>query len=221
MASGGEYETIRGLANKLAEHAARIAGVLAMVEDPGAQQITVAQLEAGIELAGHYAREALRLHAAAADSPDLLLARRLLTWLGTWQGPISLRDVYRNGPRAIRDAATAGRIMSILQEHGWIGSTLMEWRSTASGIGWSGMSPAIERAAVSPLVATLGRGGRPPQQRRLPGIFDQTPAFVAAVAVSPPLQVPDPQKTENGGNQPFSVLERTRSGDNGDSGDNG
>jgi hypothetical protein len=117
VAPGGEFESIRGLANKLAEHAARIAGVLAVVEQPKTGEIAAAHLEAGIELARYYAGEALRLHAAGMDDPDLLLAERLLAWLRTWQGPVSLPDVYQKGPRPIRNAATAGKIMTILEEH--------------------------------------------------------------------------------------------------------
>ena len=33
---------------------------------------------------------------------------------------ISLPDVYRNGPRAIRDKATANRVVAILDDHGWL-----------------------------------------------------------------------------------------------------
>jgi hypothetical protein len=118
MAPGGDYESIRGLGNKLAEQAARIAGVLALVDDVQVSEIDKSQLEAGIALAEYYAAEALRLHAAGMDDPDLLLAERLLTWLQAWQGPISLPDIYQRGPRPIRNVATAERIVRILEEHG-------------------------------------------------------------------------------------------------------
>jgi hypothetical protein len=118
VAPGGEFESIRGLANKLAEHAARIAGVLAVVEQPKTGEITAAHLEAGIELARYYAAEALRLHGVASDTPELLLAGRVLEWLRGWQGPVSLPDVHRNGPQAIRNAKLAGEVMKTLEEHG-------------------------------------------------------------------------------------------------------
>jgi hypothetical protein len=120
IAPGGEFESIRGLANKLAEHAVRIAGVLTVVDQPKTGEIAVTHLEAGIELARYYAGEALRLHAAGTDDPDLLLAERLWEWLQAWQGPVSLPDIYQRGPRPIRTAATAEKIAKILEGHGYL-----------------------------------------------------------------------------------------------------
>ena len=75
----------------------------------------------GIELAGHYAGEALRLHAAGASDPTLMLAQRALAWCQAQPGGIvALADLYRKGPRAIRDAATARRVVDILVDHGWL-----------------------------------------------------------------------------------------------------
>jgi hypothetical protein len=143
MSPGGEYDTIRGLANKLAEHAARIAGVLVLVNDLQSKEIDQPDLEAGIELARYYAAEALRLHAAGMDDPDLLLAQRLLTWLQAWQGPVSLPDIYQRGPAPIRNAATAGRIVKILEEHQHLrrepnGAEIVgKWRQTV----WTKVEP--------------------------------------------------------------------------------
>jgi hypothetical protein len=64
VGAGGELEPIRGLANKLPEHAARIAAVLAMVSDFDAGEVGSIQMTAGIDLAQHYATEALRLFTA-------------------------------------------------------------------------------------------------------------------------------------------------------------
>jgi hypothetical protein len=119
---GGEMEPIKGLANKLPEHAARLAGVLALVEDIEAHLISTDHLAAGIALADYYAAEALRLFAAGRTDPDLLLAQRTLDWLrDRWtEDLISLPDFYRLGPNRIRDGRTAKRIAKILQEHGWL-----------------------------------------------------------------------------------------------------
>jgi hypothetical protein len=38
-------------------------------------------------------------------------------WSGT---AISLPDIYQNGPGAIRDKATASRIVGILEDHGYL-----------------------------------------------------------------------------------------------------
>ena len=118
----GAFAPIRGLANKLPEHAQRLAAVAALVADIEAAELSADDLARGIMLAQHYAAEALRLFEASQVSGDLILAQKLLAWLtGVWAEPaVSLPDVYRNGPRAIRDQATAGRIVSILEDHGWL-----------------------------------------------------------------------------------------------------
>ena len=119
LGSGGELEPVRGLANKLPEHAARIAGVLTLVGDITASEIGWAQ-EAGILLAQHYAAEALRLFGASRVSGELWEAQQLLTWLLTvWPEPlVSLPDIYQRGPNLIRDKARAHRAVTILLDHG-------------------------------------------------------------------------------------------------------
>jgi Protein of unknown function (DUF3987) len=71
IAQGGDLEAIKGLANKLPEHAARIAAVLTLVRDIYAGDIAPDEMAAGIMLAQHYAAEALRLHGASGISEGL------------------------------------------------------------------------------------------------------------------------------------------------------
>jgi hypothetical protein len=122
LVAGGELEPVRGLANKLPEHAARIAAVLTLVRDIEAGEVCLAEVEAGIELAEHYATEALRLFGASRVNADVSMAQRLLTWLlSQWREPnISLPDVYQRGLNAIGDQATARRLVTVLEEHGWL-----------------------------------------------------------------------------------------------------
>ena len=65
VASRGELEPIRGLANKLPEHAARFAAVLAMLGDIDTSEVAPEAMECGIQLAQHYAVEGLRLYGAS------------------------------------------------------------------------------------------------------------------------------------------------------------
>jgi hypothetical protein len=113
---------VAGLANKLPEHAARLAAVLALVANLDAEEVTVKQLAAGMQLAEHYATEALRIFEAGLTDPDLRLADALLTWLrDDWQEPgdlVSLPDIYQRGPAAVRDAKTARKLVGILEAHG-------------------------------------------------------------------------------------------------------
>jgi uncharacterized protein DUF3987 len=122
LGTGGELEPIRGLGNKLPEHAARIAAVLTLIRDIEAGEVATAEIEAGIAIAQHHAAEALRLHGASRVTGELREAQRLLAWLcTTWPAPlVSLPDIYRFGPGSIRDATSARRAVGILAEHGWM-----------------------------------------------------------------------------------------------------
>ncbi|QQO34497.1 DUF3987 domain-containing protein [Bradyrhizobium diazoefficiens] len=121
---GGELEPIRGLANKLPEHAARIAAVLTLFGNIDASEVGSTEMEAGIALAQHYAAEAIRLFGASRASSDLHEAQALLTWLRTvWLKQstlVSLPDIYQRGPNSIRDKAHARRAVNLLIGHGWL-----------------------------------------------------------------------------------------------------
>ena len=133
IAPGGELEPIRGLANKLPEHAARLAAVLTLIDDISAAELPGEKMAAGIELAQHYEAEGLRLFAAGLVDRDLLLAQRLLDWLhNNWSEQlVSLPDIYQLGPNAIRDQRTAARLVQLLEEHGWLSK--LEGGGTVAG----------------------------------------------------------------------------------------
>jgi Protein of unknown function (DUF3987) len=115
---GGVLEPIIGFANKLPEHAARLATVLTLIEDPAANDVTQEFMARGIVLAQHYSSEALRLFQGAKVDRDLRLAAQLLDWLVSWGDPnVSLPDIYQFGPNAIRDRKTALRVVGILETH--------------------------------------------------------------------------------------------------------
>jgi hypothetical protein len=117
----GALAAVKGLANKLPEHAARMAAVLALVENIEAREVSADHMSAGIVLAQYYAGEALRMFEASRIGDELRLAQRLLDWLiGAWTEPlISLPDIYQFGPRPIRDKALATKLAAILVDHGW------------------------------------------------------------------------------------------------------
>jgi hypothetical protein len=120
---GRELDPVRGLANKLPEHAARIAAVLTLVNDIAASEVGTDEMQASIELTQHYAAEAMRLFSAGRVSTDLREAEQLRVWLLTvWsESHISLPDIYQRGPSAIRDKARAHRAVTVLGDHGWLG----------------------------------------------------------------------------------------------------
>jgi hypothetical protein len=122
LAPGKPLEPIRGFANKLPEHAARIAGVLTLVDDPEAQSICLTVFEQAIKIAGFFTSEALRLFEAGPCSVEMRQAAKLLEWLNTaWPEPlIGLSAIYRRGPNSIRDKATAKAAVIVLEDHGWL-----------------------------------------------------------------------------------------------------
>lgn len=121
IGQGGELEPVKGFANKLPEHAARLAAVLTLVENINAHEITVDALERGIALAEHYATEALRIFEFSRANTDLVLAQRLLDWIQKWpEAVISLPDIYQRSLNAISDKATAAKLVAILVDHGWL-----------------------------------------------------------------------------------------------------
>ena len=122
MAPGGDLEPIRGFAAKGAEHAARIAGVLAVLDDPDTREVSGEHMAHGAALVEHYLAEALRLQAVGAVNGELRLAQRLLDWLRQrWREPaVALTEIYQRGPSAIRDRAKAKRAVDVLVEHGWL-----------------------------------------------------------------------------------------------------
>ena len=128
VGAGGELEPVQGLANKLPEHAARIAAVLTLCEDIDAPEVNETAMARGISLVQHYAAEALRLFGASQVSADLRDAQQLLRWLETtWTKPlVSLPDIYQLGPNSIRDAKKARSIVKILENHG-------HWESIPKG----------------------------------------------------------------------------------------
>ncbi len=122
LGSGGTLEPVRGFANKLAEHAARLAGVIQLVERLDAGSIDANAIERGIALARFYAGEALRLFHAGAIPPEVTQAELLLSWLHSGWGKrlVGVSHVYQLGPGSIRHKAKALPAIGALEEHGWL-----------------------------------------------------------------------------------------------------
>ena len=121
MAPGEALATIKPFASKLLEQAARIAGVITLVEQPEATTIEADIFDSAMVLARYYCGEALRLLESGYISPQLKEAESLRRWLHGWASDvISLRQVYQLGPNAIREAKKARAVMGILEAHGWV-----------------------------------------------------------------------------------------------------
>jgi hypothetical protein len=120
IAPGARLEPIRGFANRLPAHAARLAAVVMLSETVDATEVDEAAMERGIELAQYYAGEALRIVDAERVTPELRQAETVRRWLlESWSEPlISTPDLYQRGPNAIRCQKTASDVLAVLEEHG-------------------------------------------------------------------------------------------------------
>jgi hypothetical protein len=126
LAPGGKLEPISGFAAKMAEHAARLAAVIAWWSDHAAVEIDSETLRGAIRLVEHYGDEALRLWQASVVPPDIADAQRLLAWLQErWEEPVvSVADISQLGPNSVRVARRARELVGVLVEHGWLAAHL-------------------------------------------------------------------------------------------------
>lgn len=120
MQEGRELSSVRGFAAKAAEHAARLAGILTLVEDPATNTINQHAIQSGIELSQFYIGEALRLFHASNDDQELILAEQCLNWAISRGGLFSVPCLYQKGPNKVRNKKTANQIVEILQQHNQI-----------------------------------------------------------------------------------------------------
>lgn len=120
LGQGKRLEQVRRFANKAGEHVLRLAGILAMIEQPEIDQIDVEDIHKGIALVEHYLTESMRIQGYLSINPDLILAQKLLYWCwGKDREAFPLQEVYQYGPIEIRQATKARHIMKILESHGW------------------------------------------------------------------------------------------------------
>jgi hypothetical protein len=115
---------VQDFAAKIAEHAARIAGVLTIVGDCAAAEIGVETMRSALKLADWYVNEAVRLQSAARTDPRLVRAQQLLDWLRSRdQDAISFREIGKLAPPPFRTKAGADEAIGILKSHGWLVET--------------------------------------------------------------------------------------------------
>jgi Protein of unknown function (DUF3987) len=117
--AGNELDGIGDFAAKAAEHAARIAGVVTIVEDLHAREIGLPAMQGAVTLADWYVSEALRLKQAGRTDPKLLRAAKLLEWLQSQpDGKASISTILTHGPNAMRTKDAVEEALKILAAHG-------------------------------------------------------------------------------------------------------
>jgi hypothetical protein len=119
--AGRDLALIGDFAAKAAEHAARIAGVITIVEDLHAREIGRLAMRCAIQLVDWYVNEVCRLQRAGRIDPRLLRADALLKWLqGQPSDEVPFRDILRLGPNAVRTKSVAEEAVAALAAHGWV-----------------------------------------------------------------------------------------------------
>lgn len=111
---GGEWESIRGFAAKLPEHAARLAAVVTNFHT-ATGRLTVEDVARGIALAEFYASEMLRLTDASSVPDEMAAADQLREWLVTkWKRRhIGLRIIMQSVTPASLRAIGAKRMREL------------------------------------------------------------------------------------------------------------
>lgn len=118
--AGGDLEGARAFASKTAEHAARIAAVLTIFENPNAAKVSGEVMANAVTLAAYYASEAARLLEAAIVPPEIADAETMRKWLvQSWKEEhISASTAAQYGPFKV--TARARKALQALQGYGWL-----------------------------------------------------------------------------------------------------
>jgi hypothetical protein len=117
----GKLSEIRDFAAKAAEQAARIAGIITIVNNPDAEFINEPEMVNAAILMNWYLHEAERLKQAGVVSLELRRANDLLKWLQARPDGIApFREILQFGPKATRTKAAAEEAIGILGNHGQI-----------------------------------------------------------------------------------------------------
>lgn len=129
QAAGGELEGARPFASKAAEHAARIAGVITMIEDPTARFIESDAMDGAIQITGFYMGEHIRLTGVGRTERVNGNLRLLLEWLHR-EGPlVPNKKILQCAPRPIRGLRALGisAILNELATRGFIREVGNQW----------------------------------------------------------------------------------------------
>jgi hypothetical protein len=119
-ADKGNYDSVKAWANKTGSQVLRIAGVLALIDNPDAVVIEAKELERAAELALWHLSEAVRIVGTASIPPEVKHAESLLDWChDTGRDLLYSSDALQYGPGSIRTKGTFDAAMIMLERAGW------------------------------------------------------------------------------------------------------
>lgn len=136
LAPGGSLAGLKDFASKAAENAARIAGVLTIVQNPHADAIHAEAMRNAVTLMTWYVDEAARLRDAPRADPRLQRAALLLDWLSKNKPGVEFTraNITKNGPGSLRNLDTVQDAIAVLIAHGWVAATAgKRFRLTTAG----------------------------------------------------------------------------------------
>lgn len=119
IAPGGQLADVKAWASKADQQVLRVAGVLALVDDPAASEIDAETLERAGNIVAWHLGEAARIVGTAAVPTEIRNAEALLKWArengitATHSG-----HLLQYGPRCVRTAKAAKQAMYTLVNHG-------------------------------------------------------------------------------------------------------
>jgi len=123
LAPGGVLRDVSGFASKAPEHAARLAGVMTLFENPNALNIDLDAMSRAISLIEFHMAEFQHLRAAALQDTTAKNAKDLLDWLLTKGKPgqsFATESVQQFGPSHLRKKADLDRALSVLVQFNWL-----------------------------------------------------------------------------------------------------
>ena len=129
QANGKELEGARPFASKASEHAARIAGIIAMLENPNATTIPEDAMDGAIQLTGFYLSEHIRLTGVGRQEREFNHLRSLLGWMRSQGFLVSKTDVLQKSPNPQRKlkAKGIGSLLAELARRGYIRDMQTHW----------------------------------------------------------------------------------------------
>lgn len=121
LGPNGKYRPCYSFAKKVAEHAARIAGILETFENLHAPDISAVTMGKAIAVAQWYLNEALRMNGSVFVDQELELAQKVLEFLQKQKlKQFTLRDIMKNGPNAVRTKKVAEKMIQLLLQHEYV-----------------------------------------------------------------------------------------------------
>jgi hypothetical protein len=121
LGEGGSLRNVADFASKAAEHALRVAAVLATIGDPKCTLIKLEDVKNAIALVRFHLAEASRLYGHVLVDERMTLAEETLGWLRKQPRPVvALKDVYQRGPKGVRYASSARETIQVLLDRNCI-----------------------------------------------------------------------------------------------------